>query len=248
MENILTYPLLSESGEIPMAYRENTTDLNCIKEVIEEKTYRHTRIGFDIEEGEEWLDLGGNIGAFGMYCFQKGASCVSYEPEEENFEILKYNYSSLRQFKPSISLKAIKSAVTAFEGSEIEFFNNSRKKSDRYRYTTRKVSTSRSLGRFKNKFIGDIKLPKKGYWDGVKMDIETSEFPMIDNRLIPKCNKLVIEYHISKDKSMSNFHNRMEILRELFDFVYYIPSLDKFDPEGEYPGFFDRVIHCKNNF
>ena len=84
-------------------------------------------------------------------------------------------------------------------------------------------------------------------FDCIKMDIEGSELDMIDSRLIPDCKKLVLEYHFSNDKSMSNFNKRMNILREKFKTVYYFKSLDNMieNRVEKYPGFFDRMIYCK---
>lgn len=35
-------------------YRENTTDLNCIKEVVNGKVYENKNANFFIEKGEDW--------------------------------------------------------------------------------------------------------------------------------------------------------------------------------------------------
>ncbi len=224
-----------EMNGFEIAIRDNTTDLNCLKEVLG-KCYKNKTLDFNVEQGESWLDLGGNIGAFGLYCELNGAKKVtSYEPFEENFNIMEANYShNLKHTKFEI----INKAVTADENELIEFFKAS-KETDRYRYSV--IKNARPFMTMDNLYAGKI---KNQFFDGIKMDIEGSEFELIDQDLLPKCNKLVLEYHITKDKSMRNFHNRMDRLREKFRTVHYFKSLDSFDPNGNYPGFFDRMIFC----
>ena len=82
--------------------------------------------------------------------------------------------------------------------------------------------------------------------DGVKMDIESSEFGLIDKEFIPKCNKLVIEYHITKDRSFDNFFNRVDILKKHFKTVHIIKSLAETPRDSMYDGFYDQTIFCIN--
>jgi len=83
-------------------------------------------------------------------------------------------------------------------------------------------------------------------WDGAKLDIEGSELPMIDEGKLPITDKLVMEYHFSRDnKSMKNFRRRIKILRSLYEIVKYPPSLDRVK-EDKYPGRFDILVFCKN--
>ena len=88
---------------------------------------------------------------------------------------------------------------------------------------------------------------KKRFYDGVKMDIEGSEFGLIDSWLLPRCNKLCFEYHTSRDKSMDNLKRRVAILRSRFEIVNYVPELDRIMKKGgQQKSFHDRVIYCKN--
>ena len=77
------------------------------------------------------------------------------------------------------------------------------------------------------------------------MDIESSEFGILDDKLIPNCEKLVIEYHITKDRDFNNFDRRMDYLRSIFEIVHYMPSLDRFNRNDKYPGSFDRLVYCE---
>lgn len=217
-------------------YREGTTDFNCLKEVLIQKHYMHKRLGINVEEGELWLDLGANIGAFALYCLSRGTSgYLGYEPDKENFSVLKRNTDGLENYK------IVNSAVSNRKEKKIEFFTG-KKLTDRYRYSLKPNKTGRSLGKLSNKYGAFL---RDQSYDGVKMDIEGAEFGLIDDYMLPSCSKLVLEYHFTKDKDISNFQRRMSILREQFSLVHYAPCLDKFNPSKPYPGFFDQIIYCK---
>ena len=90
-------------------------DERILKEVLH-GIYRRKSIGFDVCSGERWLDLGANIGAFAIYCELRGAQTVSYEPDQECFEILKKNLSRKSQ--------AVCSAVTASDDKLLTFYSS----------------------------------------------------------------------------------------------------------------------------
>lgn len=206
-------------------------------EVLKQRCYRNTRYNFDVESGEKWLDLGGNIGAFGLYAISRGASVTSYEPDEDCFEILLMNYNN--NFS-QMQFNAYNTAISHQKESKLTFYKGG-KENDRYRTTL--IPNTKDKIVLKNLYAGNISNQK---FDGIKMDIEGAEFGLIDNDLLPQSNKLVMEYHLTKDKSMVNFHKRMDILRKKFNKVLYMPSLDRGYPNDIYPGFFDRIIICKN--
>ena len=171
-----------------------------------------------------------------MYCLSRGASnYIGYEPDKENFRILKKNIDGLKGYE------VINSAVSDRREKEIEFFSGKRL-TDRYRYSLKPNKTGRSLGKLKNKYGGFL---KDQSYDGVKMDIESAEFGLIDDYMLPNSRKLVLEYHFTKDKDVSNFQKRMGILRKHFSLVHYSACLDRFDVDKPYPGFFDQMVYCK---
>jgi FkbM family methyltransferase len=210
--------------------RPNTTDIRVYKEVVENKVYRKKKINFDVKNNESWLDLGANIGSFQYYCLKNGAVCVGFEPDKENYEILCKNAPNFDNFN---------AAFTSMKEDKLPYFGPS-KDSDKYRYTI--IENSHPIGFFNNFYAGDLGIE----FDGVKMDIEGSEFGLIDNNLIPKCDKLVLEYHFSKDSNFENFYNRIDILKSIFGNVYYIPSIDVWYNKGlkNYPIWIDRFIYC----
>lgn len=213
-------------------YRPGTTDENVIREVIEKSAYRRPSVGFDVLPGETWLDLGANIGTFAIHCRIKGAGAICYEPNKECFELLKKN-------APDCSL--YNSAVTSNKTDRIDLWKSNRK-NDRYRGTVLEgVRGFKPNGTVSNVYAGDLRCKV----DGIKMDIEGSEFGIIDNWLLPRCDKFCFEYHTSRDRSMKRLKSRLNKLRKHFEVVSYNPELDKLIEMGGFrKSYYDRVIYC----
>jgi FkbM family methyltransferase len=220
----------------PVRYRPDTSDERVLKEVIDGQCYRKAMLGFEVEEGEHWLDLGANIGAFALYCHFLGATADCYEPDGENFEILCKNLQGLKGFT------AHNSAVTVHEADTIQFYKGTRA-DDRYRYTA--IKSTRPYAIVPNIHVSQL-FKDRGYnqWDGCKLDIEGSELLMLDDEWCPPARKVCMEYHLTKDPCMKNFRRRMKFLRSQFRTVSYIPSLDQKYEGDKYPGFYDRLIFC----
>ena len=216
-------------------YRPNSTDEKVLKEVIEARAYRRASIGFDVAAGEHWLDLGANIGAFAVYCMTKGATADCYEPEPECFKILRKN---------SIGFDCVESAVTGLQEDRLPLWSSSIG-GNYYRGTLLKNSGGLMGAEpqyVHNTFIGSI----TEQYDGVKMDIEGSEFGILDGEgLLPECEKLCFEYHTSRDKSMERMKRRIGKLKRMFGVVSYVPELDRIMAMGgQQKSFHDRVIYC----
>lgn len=214
-------------------YRPGTSDEQCITEVVVQECYAHSALGFRPQPGEHWLDLGANIGAFTFWCRLHDAHCTAYEPDVLNFRILQLNAGPQD--------RCINMAVTAIKRPTLMFYSGV-KPGDFYRQSYLAPATIREMHEYKNIHVSAI----KDHFDGVKMDIEGSEFHIIDQGLIPKCDKLVLEYHLSHDKDMNHFRKRIKLLRKRFKTVYYIESMDQQFPNDQYPGKYDRYVWCKD--
>lgn len=191
--------------------QEGTSDEHALREVLTEHCYSNHSIGFDVKEDEIWLDLGANIGAFAVYCDMKGAVADCYEPDRECFDVLMKNVSQDR-----CKFCLFNTAVTASTDTELQFFSSSNP-DNRYRGTIHEVIGYQPQEKVRNMYAG-VLLDGIDF-DGIKMDIEGSEFGIIDNWLLPKCNKLVLEYHTSRDPSVDNLRRRVEVLKEHFENV-----------------------------
>ena len=79
----------SEIKGIKFYYRENTSDLKTFEEVIGKDVYR--KKGMTIQEGETWIDCGGNVGAFTLLAYKLGANVIVYEPDPNNCKMIELN-------------------------------------------------------------------------------------------------------------------------------------------------------------
>ena len=220
---------------IPARYREGTTDEKVLRGLILNSSYRKKSIGFDVVQGETWLDLGANVGAFAIYCRLRNATAVCYEPDIDCFNLLVRN---------APWFTCVNAAVTALDKPKLQF-NVSKNKANHYRGT---ILTGPALI-FKGEVANVNILSVPGSFDGVKMDIEGSEFGIIDNEAIPKCSKLVMEYHTSRDDSPSNLRRRIDYLKSRFRNVSYPPEYDRKIQEGKSVRTFqDREIFCWNPY
>lgn len=225
--------------DIPIRYRPDSSDESIIEEVITRRSYRRARIGFDVEKGEQWLDLGANIGAFGVYAHLRGAVITSYEPDEDNYNLLSRNLQGFSS--------CVRAAVTTSRAETVQFWNR-RKRRGRFspkgglfhRGTTCASWALDEPIEVPNVFAGTL-----GVFDGVKMDIEGSEGPILDERLVPVCEKLCFEYHATIDKSTTNLKRRLEYVKDVFKVIHYQPELDRLvESGGAKRTFMDRTIWC----
>lgn len=230
-------------GEVLVYYRsgerpEGSSDEQALEEVLVKKVYRRVRMGFDVFPGERWLDLGANIGAFAVYCRQRWATAECYEPDPECFKILKLN-------APSFELH--NAAVTAFGTPTVEF-RKSDNPENNYRGTviaggvhvpSRYVNTAPVKNVRINTLMGLE-------YDGIKMDIEGSEGPLLDYAPLPRCSKLVLEYHTSRDSSVKNLKRRLAYLKKSFEVVHYPSAYDEVISARveTYAPRFDQLIFC----
>jgi FkbM family methyltransferase len=221
-------------------FRSNTSDEAVLNEVIDQRIYRRKRIDFDVEKGERWLDLGANIGAFAIYCRIKGAIATCYEPDPDCFRILRLN---------APDFKCHELAVTARAESHLPFWKG--KLSNNFSKATSIPSPNLPThGELPNMHAS---LLMNENYDGIKMDIEGAEGELIDKWLLPPCEKLCMEYHSSRDKSIENLKRRLDILKERFKIVSYPPEFDRIIAAGgneSYAGhqmtYFDRMMFCRD--
>lgn len=227
--------------------RPGTKDWRVFAEILEQQVYRNTRIGFDVEAGENWLDLGGHIGVFGIYALNRGAeSVVSYEPCVSNFNVLVRNAGRQENW---ITKRA---SVSHLPHVAVPLFGSGNKVEGEYpntKYTLLESTRYRDIGSVPN-YQFTQKFTKK--FDCIKMDIEGSELGILDQitekgfGFSKSVRKLVMEYHFTKDKSFKHFQDRIQKLRSFFPNIYYIPSIDRLIKEGheEYPGMYDRFVYA----
>lgn len=190
--------------------RPGTTDEKVIDEVVQKLSYfKH---GVTALPKEHWLDLGANIGTFSCLLCSMGASVTAFEPEPENYEILRRNLKT-----NGFIAKVKQSAVIFGEDKELDFFV-CKGEYNKYRHTLRPVRGREHIKVACERF--DDILDEKV--DGIKLDIEGAELDILNcGRNWLNVRKIVMEYHFDFDRSVENFKGRMSLLADAgFDVKY----------------------------
>lgn len=191
-------------GDITMHYREGTSDLSAIEEVIGRRSYE--RKYFKILPGETWVDLGGNIGAFTVLASSIGASVRCYEPDPVSIEMIKMNL-----IQNGLTAEVNQSGVVGgLEGVGY-------------------LSISKTKKYWRNSLIKDwgggfVKVPLVRFddvvseSDCVKMDIEGSEMEILEKmQVFPQ--KLVVEWSFDIDDNIDRYMAAVERLRQNYSNV-----------------------------
>ena len=206
--------------------RPNTTDQKVIEEVIKRNSYERKKDKFFIKDAPVWLDLGGNIGTF--TCKACDAGCkkvITFEPEEENFQLLKKN---IEKNNFSDKVVPIQSGVVASDTiNELELYL-CKGEYNKYRHT---IFKKRGRQAIKIPVQNFKKVLKKYKPNGIKIDIEGAEIEILES-MKPEdwpshVTHLVFEYTFDVDPSVPRFKRIIDNLKQNFSFVHH-----KKMPEG----------------
>jgi FkbM family methyltransferase len=180
-------------------HRENTSDLKTFEEVIGKDVYQ--KKGMKILPGEEWVDCGGNVGAFTLLACALGAKVTVYEPDPNNCAMIEKNLE-LNGFKATIVCAGL--------------VHNQVKKANLYVGNNGNVWRNSMYKNWNGKGLKvDCVNFDEAVSDGVcvKMDIEGAEMPILENTQ-RKFKKLVYEWSFDIDPSLARFWNIIDRQKE----------------------------------
>jgi FkbM family methyltransferase len=180
-------------------HRENTSDLKTFEEVIGKDVYQ--KKGMKILPGEEWVDCGGNVGAFTLLACALGAKVTVYEPDPNNCAMIEKNLE-LNGFKANIICAGL--------------VHNQVKKANLYVGNNGNVWRNSMYKNWNGKGLKvDCVNFDEAVSDGVcvKMDIEGAEMPILENTR-RKFKKLVYEWSFDIDPSLARFWNIIDRQKE----------------------------------
>tara|TARA_R110000803_G_scaffold209111_1_gene278354 strand:- start:1008 stop:1676 length:669 start_codon:yes stop_codon:yes gene_type:complete len=180
--------------------RPETTDLNTFLENdYEVCNYKST---------DNWLDVGGNVGSFGLKYYPLVNTIVSVEADEDNCNYMKQNYE-LNNVPNIVSIRA---AVVGDNSDTIDFYPCSPKSPSMNSPLPIKGRIAVTVPAINiDKLIHDFKINK------IKMDIEGGEWDvLLGIQDWTPIQEIIFEYHKSflKDKDDSKAEHILNILRE----------------------------------
>jgi len=205
---------------LKIGVRPGTTDEKVVPEVLVRGVYEKPKLGFLVEPQDKWLDLGGNIGTFVLFCLARGVTSVaSYEPEPENFALLTKNVKD--NFPDAKRVTLVEKAVSVKKGTMPLFLCKG--DYNKYRHT---LCPKRGRATVHVHVEGIVPTLKKHGSDCLKMDIEGAEieileFLSVDHYRTLGLRKLVFEYSFDVDKSIPRFMAIIRRLRKYFPVVHY---------------------------
>lgn len=202
-----------QHGNIKFLAREGTSDEKTFEEVIVNNTYEKRY--FKIKEGEYWIDLGGNVGAFALLALSKGAHVEIYEPDPFNCRMIEKNLK-LNGFKAKVHQKAVVAndmkKMTMYVGNNMQVWRNSLYKNwGNQKFTVDCVHFSEVIR-------PDINM---------KMDIEGAEMAILEAmEKFPK--KMVFEWSFDIDISLTRYRNIVKKINNHYDKIHAPSYSDAF--------------------
>lgn len=216
--------------------RPDTSDRKAIKEVVERTGYK--RKGYEPQDGEHWIDIGANIGAFSIWAASFGATVEAFEPDPESSELAEHNL----QLNGLSRLVTVNNTALTTDSSpgEAEFYRN----------TARGNVWRNSL--FKKWKGGDTITvatePVTDYWlpsNNIKLDAEGAEMPILEEYATKKVSKLIFEWSFDIDRSITRFENVITNLTDTYEQIHYQKYQSGYDTWQ--PSWFPpcRSVWCK---
>ena len=210
------------NDKLKFKIRPNTTDIKVIDEVVNRNVYEKSKMKFFLKD-KVWLDLGGNIGTFALMALINNSKVYSYEPEKDNYELLKYNINLNKKFYKLKNIKTFKKAVSYKQSNEKLYLCNG--EYNKYRHSLIPIRGRNNIINLKTLALKDI-LKKYKDINSIKMDIEGSEIDILKNfKSWKNIEQLVFEYSFDIDKSIPNFIKIIKKLKKYFKTVYLPASI-----------------------
>ena len=199
------YPIFETKSGLKIKIRKNSTDLMALTHVWLIGEYK--RKNFEINRNDIVIDIGGHIGLFTLYASQfcKNGQIFTFEPMNENFDILSQNIISnnLKQ------VKHFNLAVTN-SNSPVKLYLND---DDSGHSMFSESSESVTVNSISLKEIFDKN--KIEHCNFLKLDCEGSEYEIIrhlPSEYFQKIDKMIIEYHMA-DTHPELLDELMQILK-----------------------------------
>lgn len=211
--------------------RPDSSDEKTIIEVVEKGAY--LKKWFQVLPGENWLDLGGNIGAFTVLAASKGAIVKAYEPDPFNCMMIKKNLE-LNGLKADV----IQAAVVSDQRTEVTL--NLWPKGQSWRNSI--VRNKRGTTPLKVPAVNVFQILKEKPYN-VKMDIEGAEIEIL--KAWPGTTgtpKLVFEWSFDVDKKTETIKAALAALRKEFKNIKYSSQIDKIASWDFFPPC--TMVHC----
>jgi len=220
-----------------MWVRPNTSDDFIVDEAID-----YNNIFLDVKDNDVFMDIGSNIGSTISLAksFNHTITCIGYEPEEENFKVLKLNTNHYNKCKIKKCAIGKKNGMTKFFTEKGTFKAKHSTKPRQFlqgfeEQIVKVKSFKNELSKYKPSLL--------------KIDIEGGEYDLSLQKVPLYIKIFAIEFHLINDnwKDMFKLYN---IISDQFDFktgeIPKVNSLNWFKDNFKSDDAF-MVIFYRNN-
>jgi FkbM family methyltransferase len=183
--------------------RANTSDTFVLDEIYKDGTY--SKYIKDTKQ-DIWLDGGANIGAFSISISPFVKKIYAFEPEKENYKLLKKNKKLNKCKNIKIINKALVSHHLPHQTLYLDSENNKGKHS---------VYPTNTLDKCNVKAININKVLNKHSINKIKLDIEGLEYELITNiNNWNNINEIIFEYHFDMiDRPVGKYNELIQLLK-----------------------------------
>ena len=208
-----------EAGGYRFMLRPNTSDHKGVDEVMK-GGYRRTRpFAFDVEAGEQWIDLGAMVGGFTVYAGMRGGVVRAVEADPLHVKILVANASKF----PGVNI--VHAAVVADDRKIVTLHRNDAK-GNTWRNSIIRPWRGGTQVDVPTVHISDL-INLAGENVCIKMDIEGEEMPVLEWLLdhpvaLAKVKKLTFEWSFDVDPNLKRF--RLVMARLMLNFPNVAPG------------------------
>jgi len=202
---------LLQFGSLKFLTRPGTSDEKNLEEVILKKCYQ--RKAFKVEPLEHWADLGGYIGAFGIWAASQGAYVTAFEPFPASFQL----------YQENIKLNGLEKLIKVHRKAVVGGSN-----------TRAQLKISGTGNYWRNSLLktpaqaGTINVECIPFEDAIegadccKMDIEGEEFRILERiERVGKFKKFVYEHSFDIESSLDIYRVYIRELKVMFREVYF---------------------------
>lgn len=200
------FVILKLKSGLKIKLRVNSTDLQAFLNVWIIQEYQGEQ-GFEINNDDVIIDIGGHIGLFALYCSQfcKNGKIFSFEPIKENYDLLidnieQNNIINVKPFNVAVSDKVGRVPIYLSDDDHAahSFYKVGKKSIEIETTTLENIIQSE-----------DIKKCNL-----LKLDCEGAEYEIIDsltNSTIRKIERISLEYHLAHSESsrLVNLKNKL---------------------------------------
>jgi FkbM family methyltransferase len=176
--------------------RPGTSDEKAVREVVGKKAYK--RRDFSPRDGERWIDVGANIGAFSVWAAALGARVEAYEPDPESAAMARHN-AKLNGLSRLVTTYTV--ALTADEHRGEATLHCNTANGNVWRNSLVKEWRGGSDLTVETWPIEAVWLPHHH----VKLDAEGSEMPILEKYWQHRLSGLVFEWSFDIDPSLERF-------------------------------------------